>query len=183
MVCEGVVVRQEDAQIHKVRVQPAQTAYLRSDLLMKLFLTLCVLVVQVLKPKLVGLATASAWAQVVRPARQASLRMVCEGVLVRQEDAQINKVRVQPAQSAYLRSGLLMKLFLTLCELVVQVLNLTAVGWATASAWAPVARLVRQALLQGVREGVGTRAQCESAWCKRAWLGRKTWRTHGSTRR
>ncbi|KAE9207689.1 hypothetical protein PF004_g16965 [Phytophthora fragariae] len=96
MVCEGVLVRQEDAQIHKV-----------------------------LKPKLVGLATTSAWAQVVRPARQASLRMVCEGVVVRQEDAQINKV-----------------------------LNLTAVGCGTALAWTPVARLVRQALLQGVREGV-----------------------------
>ncbi|KAE8958864.1 hypothetical protein PR002_g30733 [Phytophthora rubi] len=80
--------------------------------------------------------------------------MVCECLVVRQEDAQINKVRVQPAQSAYLRSDLLMKLFLTLCELVVQVLNLTALG-----------------------------AQCKSAWCKRAWLGRKTWRTHGSTRR
>ncbi|KAE8954524.1 hypothetical protein PR002_g32063 [Phytophthora rubi] len=155
MVCEGVVVRQEDVQINKVRVQSGQTAYLPLDLLlMKLFLTLCVLVVQVLKPKLVGLATTSAWAQVVRPTRQASLRMVCEGVVVRQEDAQINKVRVQPAQSAYLRSDLLMKLFLTLCVLVVQVLNLTAVGCGTALAWTPVARLVRPASLQGVREGV-----------------------------
>ncbi|KAE8962756.1 hypothetical protein PR001_g29607, partial [Phytophthora rubi] len=145
----------EDVQINKVRVQSGQTAYLPLDLLLvKLFLTLCVLVVQVLKPKLVGLATTSAWAQVVRPTRQASLGMVCEGVVVRQEDAQINKVRVQPAQSAYLRSDLLMKLFLTLCELVVQVLNLTAVGCGTALAWTPVARLVRQALLQGVREGV-----------------------------
>ncbi|KAE9229252.1 hypothetical protein PF002_g13347, partial [Phytophthora fragariae] len=51
--------------------------------------------------------------------------MVCEGVVVRQEDVQINKV-----------------------------LNLTAVGCGTALAWTPVARLVRQALLQGVREGV-----------------------------
>ncbi|KAE9261809.1 hypothetical protein PF001_g32279 [Phytophthora fragariae] len=51
--------------------------------------------------------------------------MVCEGVVVRQEDAQIHKV-----------------------------LNLTAVGCGTALAWTPVARLVRQALLQGVREGV-----------------------------
>ncbi|KAE9052252.1 hypothetical protein PF010_g33120, partial [Phytophthora fragariae] len=66
--------------------------------------------------------------------------MVCECLVVRQEDAQINKVRVQPAQSAYLRSDLLMKLFLTLCELVVQVLNLTAVGCGTALAWTPVAR-------------------------------------------
>ncbi|KAE9158468.1 hypothetical protein PF002_g33095 [Phytophthora fragariae] len=51
--------------------------------------------------------------------------MVCECLVVRQEDAQINKV-----------------------------LNLTAVGCGTALAWTPVARLVRQALLQGVREGV-----------------------------
>ncbi|KAE9058582.1 hypothetical protein PF007_g31251, partial [Phytophthora fragariae] len=35
-----------------------------------------------------------------------------------------------------------------------KVLNLTAVGCGTALAWTPVARLVRQALLQGVREGV-----------------------------
>ncbi|KAE8887939.1 hypothetical protein PF003_g28205 [Phytophthora fragariae] len=172
MVCEGVVVRQEDAQIHKVRVQPAQTAYLRSDLLMKLFLTLCELVVQVLNLTAVGCGTALAWTPVARLVRQALLQGVREGVVhegavrervvqegvARQEDVEDvrpNKVRVQPAQKAYLCLGLLqVTQFLTLCVLVVQVLNLTAVGCGTALAWTPVARLVRQALLQGVREGV-----------------------------
>ncbi|KAE9260234.1 hypothetical protein PR003_g34457, partial [Phytophthora rubi] len=154
MVCEGVVVRQEDVQINKVRVQSGQTAYLRSGLLlMKLFLTLCVLVVQVLNLTAVGCGTASVWAQVVRPARQASLGMVCEGVVVRPEGVQINKVRIQSAPTAYMPlSLLLMKLFLTLCVLVVQVLKPKLVGLATASAWAQVVRPARQASLRMVCE-------------------------------
>ncbi|KAE8902013.1 hypothetical protein PF003_g13822 [Phytophthora fragariae] len=143
MVCEGVVVRQENLQIDKVRVQAGQTAYLRSGLLlMKLFLTICVLVVQVLNPKPVGWAAAVVWALVAQPTRQASLWRVHEGVVVRQEDVQINKV-----------------------------LNLTAVGCGTALAWAPVARLVTQASLEVVEEGVAHEgAWCKRAWFSRkAW--------------
>ncbi|KAE8880916.1 hypothetical protein PF003_g34831 [Phytophthora fragariae] len=68
-------------------------------------------------------------------------RVVQEGVARQEdvEDVRPNKVRVQPAQKAYLCLGLLqVTQFLTLCVLVVQALNRTAGGWATASVWAPV---------------------------------------------
>ncbi|KAE9046319.1 hypothetical protein PF010_g33231, partial [Phytophthora fragariae] len=89
---------------------------------MKLFLTLCELVVQVLNLTAVGCGTALAWTPVARPVRQASLK---EDV----EDVGPNKVRVQPAQKAHLCLGLLqVTQFLTLCVLVVQALNRTARG-------------------------------------------------------
>ncbi|KAE9170761.1 hypothetical protein PF005_g27430 [Phytophthora fragariae] len=121
--------------------------------------------------------------------------MVCEGVVVRQENVQIDKVLnptpvgwaaavvwalvAQPTRQASLwrvHEGVVVR---QEDVQINKVLNLTAVGCGTALAWAPVARLVTQASLEVVEEGVAH----EGAWCKRAWFSRKAWRTYGSTRR
>ncbi|KAE9066679.1 hypothetical protein PF010_g27768 [Phytophthora fragariae] len=142
MVCEGVVVRQENLQIDKV-----------------------------LKPKPVGWAAAVVWALVAQPTRQASLWRVHEGVVVRQEDVQINKVlnltavgcgtalawapvarlvtqaSLEVVEEGVAHEGAVRERVVQ--EGVVQqegvedvrldkALKPTAAGWVTASVWAPV---------------------------------------------